>query len=185
MQHLAALVHVPVADVDRDASFYALGSDSLAAIRLVKVLRLHGMSLTVSELLAHATPARLAAALDEAGGSSDDMHAYEALRASAAAYAPNALPCTPLQSGMLAQSTASEGDLYIHTHVFRVDCSVDALVKAWATVVQQHAMLRTSFHAHSSREVPWVQVVHDERTPPVVVHGPNCLYRVLPSARAA
>ena len=185
MQHLAAFLQVPVADVDRDASFYALGIDSLSAIRLVKVLRLHGMSLTVGELLAHATPARLAAALDEAGGSSDDMHAYEALRASAAAYVPNALPCTPLQSGMLAQSTASEGDLYIHTHVFRVDCSVDALVKAWATVVQQHAMLRTSFHAHSSREVPWVQVVHDERTPPVVVHGPNCLDRVLPSARAA
>ena len=33
--------------------------------------------------------------------------------------------------------------------------------------------------------MPWVQVVHDERTPPVVVHGPNCLDRVLPSARAA
>lgn len=185
VQHLASFLQIPAADVDRDASFYALGLDSLSAIRLVKMLRQHGMSLTVSELLAHATPARVAAALDEAGKQPDDMQAYETLRALAAAYTPNALPCTPLQAGMLAQSAASGGDLYVHTHVFRLDCTADEAVKAWAAVVQQHAILRTSFHALSSREVPWVQVVHDERAPHVIVHGSTSLDDLLPSARAA
>lgn len=185
VQHLAAFLQIPAADVDRDASFYALGIDSLSAIRLVKMLRQHGMSLTVSELLAGTTPARVAAALDEAGRQLDDMQAYKVLRASAAAYAPNALPCTPLQAGMLAQSAASGGDLYVHAHAFRLDCSADAVVKAWAAVVQQHAILRTSFHAHSSREVPWVQVVHDEQAPHVIDHGSTSLDHVLPLARGA
>ena len=53
-------------------------------------------------------------------------------------------PCTPLQHGLLALSTASAA-AYVAKHVFNIQKDVDIgrIKKAWETVIQRNAILRT------------------------------------------
>ena len=174
LRAIAQVGGVSVDDVDRHASFYALGFDSLSAIRLVTALRDAGVRLTVRELLQHATPARLARALDEAPArTDDDAQAYAALCAAGADLlrAPGALPCTPLQAGMLAEWAASDGALYVHTHVWDVDRAPPAVEAAWRALVARHDLLRTRFVAHEHKIVPWVQVTSATHAPVVRTHA--------------
>ena len=94
-----------------------------------------------------------------------------AAAAAAAASLPGAspLPCTPLQSGMLAQTVASRGALYVYTHEFEVTAPVDTCVAAWEAVVAQNAILQTTFHEANG----WVQVVRAARAP---VHRHDVLH---------
>ena len=157
------------ADVDRDASLYAVGIDSLSAIRLVRELRAAGIVVSVAALLQAGTPARIAAASGAVGDA--DAAAYAAAAAAAAASLPGAspLPCTPLQSGMLAQTVASRGALYVYTHEFEATAPVDTCVAAWEAVVAQNAILQTTFHEANG----WVQVVRAARAP---VHRHDVLH---------
>lgn len=170
-------------ELDRDASFYALGFDSLSAIRLVKALREQGVRLTVSALLQHATPARLARALDEVpmNAVDEDAQAYRALCEAGAEVLqdPNALPCTPLQAGMLAQWATSEGALYVHTHVWDVDKAPCAVEQAWRSLVAQHALLRTHFVANEHPVVPWVQVTSATYTPVMRTHSAQAVWETI------
>ena len=191
---LAEFTHMAPADIDRDASFYTLGIDSLSAIRLVKLMRLRGMKLTVSELLAHATPSRVAAVLDEMPAKNEeDFAVYKDILQEAALpsnlSSRHVLPCTPLQAGMLAQTAASFGGLYTHIHAFSLDVSAEAIVSAWARIVRNNAILRTTFEPYDCQQVPWVQVVHDDwplSAPALVQHAPSTpLDVVLRAAQAA
>lgn len=171
---LHAMEKVSGQPVDRHASFYALGFDSLSAIRLVRALRDVGVRVTVSELLQHVTPARLARAIDEAPASTDDdAQAYAALCEAGAdlLQEPGALPCTPLQAGMLAQWASSGGVLYVHTHVWDVDCALPAVESAWRALMAQHDLFRTYFVAHEHAAMPWVQVTRTTPEPIVRTHA--------------
>lgn len=165
-------------DIDSDASFYTLGLDSLSAIRLVRMLRERGYTTTVAELLQCGTPYRLAERLANGAGAVHDV--ADLALPSRPAFAtlqsklPTAtlVPATPLQSGMLAQTVASEGTLYVHRHALRLDASIDQIKEAWARVVASNTILRTSFHAVDDAEVPWVQAVHTSIAPDVTL-GPS------------
>jgi len=49
-----------VAQVGRNTGFFALGGDSILAIRVVTIARTHGIQITVAQLMQHHTPAQLA-----------------------------------------------------------------------------------------------------------------------------
>ncbi|CAK1363027.1 unnamed protein product [Cercospora beticola] len=73
--------------------------------------------------------------------------------------------CTPLVSGMLTQSLASDGAYYMHHHAFRCHAGVEIerLKKAWDLCVEDCDVLRTTFHwLPELRDAgsPWVGVVH-------------------------
>ncbi|WFD18637.1 NRPS [Malassezia caprae] len=184
---LHAMEQISGQPVDRHASFYALGFDSLSAIRLVRALRDVGVRVTVSELLQHATPARLARAMDEARASTgDDAQAYAALCEAGAALLqePGTCPCTPLQAGMLAQWASSGGALYVHTHVWDVNSAPPSVEAAWRALVAQHDLLRTHFVAHEHAAVPWVQVTRATSEPPVRTHNHAAWAAVCAEARS-
>ncbi|KAI3613362.1 hypothetical protein CBS9595_004195 [Malassezia furfur] len=176
---VAALGEAGVAEVDVHATFYALGIDSLAAIRVVRTLRERGLATTAAELLQSGSPLAAARRLarppptprDAPGAEAPaplglpPRPAFAALRTLGTAY-----PATPLQAGMLAQTVATDGRLYVHTHTLRVAASADALARAWARLVDANTILRTTFHAADDADVPWVQVVHDA-VPPQITHG--------------
>ncbi|EEB90402.1 hypothetical protein MPER_11399 [Moniliophthora perniciosa FA553] len=68
--------------------------------------------------------------------------------------------CTALQSGMLAQTMNSSGQLYVHSFTFQLfpSTSVSKLRSAWQSAVEQLDILRTSFHFAATGQ--WAQVVH-------------------------
>lgn len=78
------------------------------------------------------------------------------------------LPATPLQSGMISQTLASEGRLYAHHHVFRMEIKT-SLEPVWKEVVQRNDILRTTFHT-VDEEFPWVQSVHKAVSPSFAEH---------------
>ena len=72
-------------------------------------------------------------------------------------------PCTPLQHGIFIASAATEGT-YIAQHVFKFRGNIDRerMKKAWATVIQSNAILRTRIVAIDTRAI---QVVLKEWLP--------------------
>lgn len=182
---VAAFVGVPLSELDVDASFYALGIDSLSALRLASSMREAGAAVTVSTILSHATPARLAAALEAESPDDADEQAYRALVASAAVVlGPSTWPCTPLQAGMLAHSTASHGAMYVHTHAMTAAADPARVAEAWRALVRHHPILRTTFHTTPSEAMPWTQTVHDELDAPVYVHATSAWSHALQEARS-
>lgn len=186
---LADFCGMPATELDPTASMYALGIDSLSALRLIRVLREHGIQTTASTLLTHATPERLALALER--GSPDeqaDEEAYQALcRQHASLLPPGTWPCTPLQAGMLAHTVASHNALYVHLHAMHIDAAPDVVERAWLALVAQHSMLRTTFISTSDDSMPWVQHVADTWPSSLTrIHPPTTPSAVLcATARAA
>ncbi|SPO37946.1 related to Ferrichrome siderophore peptide synthetase [Pseudozyma flocculosa] len=83
----------------------------------------------------------------------------------------SALPCTPLQAGMITQTLASGGKLYFHHHAFRARATPPtAVVAAWKTLASRLDILRTTFHSIED-ERPWVQAVHANCEPCVFQHA--------------
>ncbi|WFD04545.1 NRPS [Malassezia obtusa] len=169
-----ALQQCGVADVDVDASFYAHGLDSLSAIRVVRALREAHWTITAAELLHSGTPRAAAERLAQHRATPADARA--AVLPARAAFAtlrrnlPDATlyPATPLQTGMLAQTVASGGALYVHRHVLLADAPPAAVEHAWRRLVEENTILRTTFHATEDTDMPWVQAVHADATPRVV-----------------
>ncbi|MER7707473.1 amino acid adenylation domain-containing protein [Kitasatospora sp. NPDC097605] len=142
-----------------DDSFFALGGDSISAMRLAARAAGAGLLVTPSQIFAERTPARLAAAAlavpadDPAGPGAGPLIALsaeeEAELAAAVPGAEEAWPLAPLQEGLLFQSTLEEEglDIYQAQWILELDGPLDAarLRAAWEAVFARHAELRVSF----------------------------------------
>ena len=162
-----------------DDLFYALGIDSLSAIRVVRELGTAGIATSVNQLLERGTARRLAAAKDTRGKSTAfaeltayaETHVFPAVRM-ALGHVAALLPCSPLQSGMLSRTLASGGTEYMYRHVLTASAAPECVAAAWRKLVAQNTILRTSFHFVDDARMPWVQAVHEETAPEVhVVEG--------------
>lgn len=84
----------------------------------------------------------------------------------------NLAPCTPLQAGMLAQTIASEGRLYLHAFVMELnrsdETSVDRILKVWSEAQATYGILRTSFHFLTSNG-RWIQAEHSTQSCPLSI----------------
>ncbi|GAK63175.1 ferrichrome siderophore peptide synthetase [Moesziomyces antarcticus] len=187
-KQIAEYCDVAEDEVTRNTSFHRLGIDSISAIRLVKQLRKLGYSFTVADVLGTPNIAALAekqaqdsdvavnghagreAGLKEWKQRVQETAAADGWKLSAGESIVSILPCTPLQTGMIAQSLASGGSLYFHHHAFELrGLSPEQVSAAWTQLVERLDILRTSFHAVEG-EHAWAQAVHSRIEPRIVTH---------------
>ncbi|MEU7134964.1 condensation domain-containing protein [Streptomyces sp. NPDC046261] len=148
-----------VPDVTLDSKFYALGGDSLLAVRVVNETRARGIGLSLRDLLVHQTVRALL--------TSDSVRDTPAANAPAAAPAAepfslltdedrarlpdglqDALPASALQSGMLYLcETSGDAHLYHSVEGWEVCARFDEdrFRAALADLTRRHPALRTSF----------------------------------------
>jgi amino acid adenylation domain-containing protein len=154
----AELLHVDVASIGADDSFFSKGGDSIKAMRLTSLARSVGIvlivadifknptlcdmakiaSLDVQEIVAKLEPFVLAPADDNliedaatvCNISKDDIE--------------DIYPCTPLQAGLMELATQQQG-VYTAQRVFKIAAGIDILrfKSAWAELVALHPILRT------------------------------------------
>ncbi|MGW3040582.1 amino acid adenylation domain-containing protein [Kitasatospora sp. NPDC001159] len=142
-----------------DESFFTLGGDSIAAMRLAARASRAGLLVTPSQIFSERTPARLAAAARPVPADDPDAPVGRPLialtaeeEAELAMAVPGAVevwPLAPLQEGLLFQSTLErEGlDIYQAQWILELAGPLDAarLRAAWEAVFARRAELRVSF----------------------------------------
>ncbi|KAL2913336.1 hypothetical protein HK105_207214 [Polyrhizophydium stewartii] len=131
---------VQVADIGRATSFFALGGDSISAIKAAAAMQRAGISITVPQLFKAQTVARVAA-LADADAADETLAELATVGDFVDAY-----PATPLQAGMVA-ATMQDARAYVNQVPLRATrtVSLESLRGALRAVVQHHAILRTSF----------------------------------------
>jgi amino acid adenylation domain-containing protein/non-ribosomal peptide synthase protein (TIGR01720 family) len=153
---------VPVESVGADDSFFRLGGDSIAAMRLVSVARQQGVLLMAADIFRMPMLAEMAtvAVLSDRQRNKFDIPKPFALLADSASSdslvnemttkyeieksaIQNLYPCTALQEGLMTLSNAQVG-AYINQMVFRLPADLDfqRFRAAWETVVEITDILR-------------------------------------------
>ncbi|GAB1198118.1 Nonribosomal peptide synthetase 4 [Aspergillus pseudonomiae] len=142
-----------------DDNFFALGGDSLAAMRLVSVCRADGLDLSVTGTFGHPTLSAMASVVSiidskvktETPAFSMITQAVESARREASeacrsdpASVEDIYPCTPTQESLFTFSLKSVKP-YIAQRVARIPSHIssDAWKKAWSEVVAASPILRT------------------------------------------
>ncbi|MDT5176330.1 MAG: hypothetical protein QOJ95_528, partial [Mycobacterium sp.] len=153
-----------------DDDFFALGGDSLLALRVVNRLAGSGVSLQTRELFQLRTPRALEGALTEHvpakavdvtpawhGLSGDDL---TRLVAACPVEVQDVWPLSPLQAGVYYQSTYTDDvNTYLAQNVFDFDrhLDVDAMRTAFGALLSRHDNLRTGFTSEDlTRPVQYV-----------------------------
>jgi aryl carrier-like protein len=174
---VADFLQQPASSVTAGASLVSLGLTSLRAVALSRALQKKGLSVDPVDIIQGDSTRAVAQKIDAQGqssnGDSSDASADDGETKLAEelgglpklalddADKPELALCTPLQAGMLSQTLASEGTLYVHAFPLRLRRAADAeqLRSAWDQALGAFDILRTSFHfAESSGR--WAQVVH-------------------------
>ncbi|WP_030396144.1 non-ribosomal peptide synthetase [Kitasatospora purpeofusca] len=179
-----------VPDVAPDDNFFALGGDSILAIRVVSAARELGLDIAVVDLFRHQTLAALVehtTPAERARGnrattvtrsspemlvSALDLSEAEAVRLLARFVdAEEVQPAGPLQEWGLDRLRAAPRPGLFRVHeafdLTGTDADADALVLAWQAVAEHHPALRTSLHRDGDTAL---QVVHRNVRVPVERH---------------
>ncbi|MGU3499521.1 non-ribosomal peptide synthase/polyketide synthase [Mycobacterium sp. C31M] len=149
-------------EVGIDDDFFALGGDSLSALRVVNRLAGAGVTIATSDLFRLRTARALDAGLDAAvpvavpvgaPAEHDAWHGLSepelaALTASSPVEVADVWPLSPLQEGVYYQCTYAEDvNSYLAQNIFDFDhhLDVDALQVAFAALLSRHDNLRAGF----------------------------------------
>ncbi|WYZ44551.1 hypothetical protein EsH8_VII_000987 [Colletotrichum jinshuiense] len=136
--------------------FFALGGDSIAAIRLVAEARRSQITLTVEDVFLNPNLKQMAGAVrplheeDGPGPEHAGLDSAKLMEEAAAAckvsisQVNDLYAATPFQEAMLALSTQNPGS-YVRTVLFKLDESadMDLFVQAWRTAYEVFPVLRT------------------------------------------
>ncbi|KAL2152812.1 hypothetical protein VTH82DRAFT_3967 [Thermothelomyces myriococcoides] len=167
--------HAPE-NIEHGTTIYQLGLDSISAVQIASHLRKSGYKkVMASDILEHPTCASLARYLDT---SSLDMRPsvvydvykfreqveQQVLAHGIASHRIEAvLPCTPLQSAMMAQFIKSEGRDYFNYFHFHLDgdgMNGAALEGAWQAVIKAHPLLRAMIVSVEHEDSMFAMVQH-------------------------
>ena len=179
----AGLLNLQVSDVSTTDDFFAMGGDSIVAMRLASAAREKGYLLSVADVFSHPRLSDMAAVAKSGVPAQDSFSPFELVhrekRASLLEVAARACqvnncqvedvyPCTPLQEAMIYQSLRNAGAFQAQFR-YRLpdDIDVESLKRAWTAVVKANPILRTSIIQHSAL----YQVVLDDDIPLRVIHG--------------
>ncbi|KAG6038309.1 putative NRPS-like protein biosynthetic cluster [Claviceps citrina] len=180
-QAWAKLLGVDPEIIGLDDSFFRLGGDSIAAMRLVSDMRQHGIELAVADIFRYPTlelAAQQGRGLDLPGSAAGNVikpfsllpGEIEAasflqdvsfrLQLESPILVEDAYPCSPLQEGLLSLSMKRPGD-YVMQSVLELapGLDVEAFRRAWGEVARGMAILRTRVMQHRSS---LIQVVLNE-----------------------
>jgi amino acid adenylation domain-containing protein len=143
------------AAVSADSNFFALGGDSIMALRVSSRLRAAGYEVSLREVFAHTTIAELAASLTRQGPASSGPAVTEAFgllseddKQALPAVAEDAWPLTKLQSGMIYHSLLDETSPVYHDifdYEFTGVADPAELARAVRETVAHHPQLRSCF----------------------------------------
>lgn len=173
-QAISDVLGVPFDTINRTSSFYALGLDSISAIRLGQALRTHLPTVEISTLLLHPSIGQLMAFLHShkeekpVHNGPDDLSRrfdHESKARIIETYSHEGLevdkflPCTPLQEVMAIGSLASSSRAYHNTLLFKIHGDLSKLREVWTHAMSRHQLLRTGFASLDSAETPFTQVV--------------------------
>ncbi|KAF0702241.1 hypothetical protein As57867_007780, partial [Aphanomyces stellatus] len=157
----ADVLHVDVCEIGRRTSFFALGGDSMTAIKVVAACKAAGLSITTAQLLK--APVLWKAASCSASTASLDTWPSIVLSQEILASVQDewttqlnlvdytVYPVTPLQAGMV-YATVKNPTAYIMQVPLIVDATFDteALSTAFSALVEKHEILRTTFVTSTS-----------------------------------
>ena len=155
---IAALAEVSESDITMDSSIFELGLDSIEAIKLSSRLRRHGMKISVSSIMRNPTIRKLVlflrgSSIQPKGLAGEGLlpkfteRIQKGWRSQKRDEIEGIYPTTPLQEAMIAETLASDYQLYFNHDVLRLEDWVDTgnLRRAWAAVIERSEILRTSF----------------------------------------
>ncbi|KAM0343511.1 hypothetical protein ACHAPU_008542 [Fusarium lateritium] len=177
---LATLSETPDQQIHRHTTIFQLGLDSINAVQVASVLRQRGFIISASDVIECPTCSKIAAKLLEKSSKTniEDAQKYDLdqfLRhvtteitdqLPASVNVEAILPCTPVQSAMLASFIQSGGDNYLNAvrYLTAEDMSLDNLTKAWHLLVERHPMLRTGFMPVQHPDTSFAMVRHAPRS---------------------
>ena len=185
-QVIADVVGCASSAIHRDASFFALGMDSLNAIRLSQRLRKLGFGqVDISKIFRHASVRQLATYLSSSASTFKQV-SFEApqqprtgvvaddewqrhVNAQFAGRGYNVakfLPTTPLQEVMLSSFDMDKSDSYQNELVFRISGDLAELEHSWKAMLSRHQLLRTGFAMTDASTPAFAQVVLEKFTLP-------------------
>ncbi|PWY66394.1 nonribosomal siderophore peptide synthase SidC [Aspergillus sclerotioniger CBS 115572] len=177
-EYTMAFCELTSAEVTKAASFLSLGVDSVTAIQFARQLREAGLQVSSADVMRFSCVGALAQHVEHVStqalvnGNDDgdktsidipvDMY-KEHVRLLAENDSISVMfETTPLQSGMITQTLASAGQVYVHPHPIQLKESVDTtrLKDALMRVVAANDILRTSFHLIAELGSSWIGAVH-------------------------
>ncbi|QGA19993.1 hypothetical protein EYB26_007693 [Talaromyces marneffei] len=166
---------VPKTSIGSDDSFFRLGGDSLAAMRLVGIARSRGISLSVVDIFRHPTLEEMSKKYQLAKAAMQvSIPPFSLLRNSAVRDAvideianqcnlePDSIadiyPCSALQEGLITSSVQQQG-AYISRNILKLGPHVDInqFKDSWQQLVDEFDILRTRIPHTASSE--FLQVV--------------------------
>ncbi|KAI6759626.1 hypothetical protein HG530_010306 [Fusarium avenaceum] len=178
---LAMLSGVPEQQIRRHTTIFQLGLDSINAVQVASILRKSGFVISASDVIECPSCSKIAAKLLEKSSNSktEDIQKYDLDRFSRhvtseimdhlpeSAKIEAILPCTPVQSAMLASFIQSGGDNYLNAvrYMITEDTTMESLATAWRLLQERHPMLRTGF----------VPVQHPDTSFAMVRHAPGSM----------
>ncbi|PYH49418.1 nonribosomal siderophore peptide synthase SidC [Aspergillus saccharolyticus JOP 1030-1] len=178
-EHTADFCGLTIEDVTKGASFLSLGIDSVTAIQFSRRLREAGLDVSSSDVMRFSCIGALAKHIDDTTNSrvsdqeaeheeSDTINVevygkYTQLLSDDDSISAM-FEATPLQSGMITQTLATNGQVYVYPHPVRLADSVDEsrLKEALTKVIERNDILRTSFHLIEDLGSSWIGAVHTQ-----------------------
>lgn len=175
-REIADLAGVGIEEINAKISIFEFGLDSIDAIKLSSKLKKHGINIQVSGILRSQNIANMMDVIsttkEQKNARPSDM-IYKANKKRLENYlrrqkltegVEQVLPLTPLQEAMVAEMVASDYKRYYNHDVLKLKAGVDILrlKQAWAFVVMESPILRTSFVPvdDPSIDFSYAQVVH-------------------------
>lgn len=180
-QHIQAIwariLDMEPGKIGLDDSFFRLGGDSIAAMRVVREAREVGIELSVANIFRQPTLHKVASQAVQVENSSTepilpftllgdgvdttslilDLSAEYGLEATRI---QDAYPCTPLQEGLVALTSKQSGDYILQSTLeLPADIDIDKFRNAWQQIVKAIPILRTRIVQQS---LGLVQLVLDE-----------------------
>lgn len=174
---IALLADCEPSAINLQSSIFALGFDSIDAVKLSSRLKRHSISLSVSKIMHNSTIAEMILLAKygfqpaAAENAKINLGMYEvqlmnSLRTTGfqlGEAVEAVLPPTPLQEAIFFEMSASNYSRYFNQDVLVVDPATDVerLMEAWLYVIDQSPILRTSFAAVDDPDIPfsYAQVV--------------------------
>jgi amino acid adenylation domain-containing protein/non-ribosomal peptide synthase protein (TIGR01720 family) len=157
----AEVLDIPTTSIGSDDSFFRLGGDSLAAMRLVGIARSRGITLSVVDIFRFSTLEVMSKKYDIANVATQiAAMPFSLLRDPTVKHAvidevmkqcnveresiSDIYPCSPLQEGLVTSSVKQRG-AYISRNVLRLGKHVDVerFKSAWQQLVNEFDILRT------------------------------------------
>lgn len=171
---LGKLSDVELKDVSQDTTIFQLGLDSISAVQVSAMLRGLGYNISSGDILEAASIEQIASLLSSNGKAGEtqvyDFESFQVQHLQAICERldiseglQSLRPCTPVQSGMLAEFIHSRGDVYFNRMALEFAEPLDSkrLKEAWSTVVAQHEMLRTGFIELRNQQHPFAMITYE------------------------